>query len=770
MGSKPGAGVGRRLFAVVAWAPVLALTPGPVTAQESPDAADPQALVAAYRDGRLTSATALAAAAEALIDLGRDDPPLFHDALAAYDRAVALDPENPDLRVALGDLFLSKYNGLDARETYEQALAIDPDHPGALLGLARVRRFDGATDVFELTARVLEGDPDHAGARRLQARQYLDLEDYAAADRQAERALAAARRRSDGAEAAQAHALLAASALLAGDAERTGRRLERLEQVAAAPEAFLTLAEAATRNRLYPRAVEFAGRALELDSRSWRAWAHRGINRLRTGEIAAGRADLERAFAGDPFDVWTKNTLDLLDAMDGYPVIETRRFQLVMPPGEAELLVLYLEPLAEEAFDRLAAHYGVAPPAPIRLEVFPRHADFSVRTVGLAGLGALGVCFGPVLAMNAPSAMDAGEIHWGTVLWHELAHTFHMRLSAGRVPRWFTEGLAVFEERRAKQGWGDRVGPDFLIAYQTGRLAPIEDLNQGFMRPSYPRQVAFSYLQASLLFDFIVERWGFDAVVAMLAGYRDGESTPEVVSAALGVDLEGLAEGYDAHFRRRFAGPLAAVRPPQDGDTSGLEAMKRRAEGDPADFLAHLAVGRGLLETDAEAAVTHLERARDLFPESAAGDSPYWWLAEAHRRTGRLERAAAELTALVARGAGHYPALRALAEVRAELSDPAGAAEALAAAQYVYPYEADDHRRLAEHFEAVGRTADAVRARRAVLALEPFDRARALYHLARAQLAAGDRKAARSAVLEALERAPSYGEALELLLEIRADR
>lgn len=752
---------------------ILLAAPGPVVPQESN-----ATLVADYHAGRLTTAQQLAAAAEALIDLGRDDPGRFHDALAAYDRAIAADPDDLDLRVALGDFFLSKYNGTDAHETYQLVLDRDPDHPGALLGLARVRRFDGATDVFELTGKVLEKHPDHAGARLLQARQYLDLEDYAAADREAERALGAGGAQPE--DRAQAQALLAASGLLAGDAELARRRLERLEEATAdatdagrasgATQAFISLAEVTARNRLYPRAVDFAGRAIAIDPKSWRGWALRGINRLRTGEIEDGRRDLERAFAGDPFDVWTKNTLDLLDSMDGYRRVDTGRFLLVLPAGEAELLALYLGPLAEEAFDRLVAYYGEAPPLPIRLEVFKHHADFSVRTVGLAGLGALGVCFGPVIAMDAPSAAAAGEIHWGTVLWHELAHSFHMQASGGRVPRWFTEGLAVFEERRARDGWDDRVDPELLIAYQTDRLAPIEDLNRGFMRPAYPQQIAFSYVQSSLLFDFIVERWGFGAVQAMLAGYRDGGNTPEVVQAALGVDLGGLAEAYDAYFRRRFAGPLAAIRSPEEEDTPDLDDVRRRADGDREDFLAQLEAGRALAGTDPQAAVPYLERARDLFPEYAGAASPYWWLAEVHRQAGRVEQAAAELEALTARNRGHYPALRALAELRVELSDAKGAAEALEAVQYIYPYDPEDHRQLAQWYEDAGRLADAVRERRAVLALEPADRAQALYHLARAQRLAGDRKAARSAVLKALELAPSYDQALELLLELQTDR
>jgi Tfp pilus assembly protein PilF len=60
----------------------------------------------------------------------------------------------------------------------------------------------------------------------------------------------------------------------------------------------------------------------------------------------------------------------------------------------------------------------------------------------------------------------------------------------------------------------------------------------------------------------------------------------------------------------------------------------------------------------------------------------------------------------------------------------------------------------------------AVRERRAIVALAPVDVAGARYQLARALLDAGDVPAAKREVIRALERAPSYAPAQELLLRI----
>ena len=145
------------------------------------------------------------------------------------------------------------------------------------------------------------------------------------------------------------------------------------------------------------------------------------------------------------------------------------RFRFVIEGKESELLATYLSELAEAAYDSLAARYQYSPPTPIRLEVYRSHADFSVRTVGLAGLGALGVSFGTTLAMDSPAARDAGEFNWGSTFWHELAHTFTLGASEHRVPRWLSEGLSVLEERRARLGWGADVSPGVPRRVQGGQ-------------------------------------------------------------------------------------------------------------------------------------------------------------------------------------------------------------------------------------------------------------------------------------------------------------
>ncbi len=75
------------------------------------------------RRRRLSSRDLVAGRAR-LTYLGVDDPQLVQGRAArVYDRAIAADPDNLDARARLGELFLDKYNGAEAKRTIAEALS-----------------------------------------------------------------------------------------------------------------------------------------------------------------------------------------------------------------------------------------------------------------------------------------------------------------------------------------------------------------------------------------------------------------------------------------------------------------------------------------------------------------------------------------------------------------------------------------------------------------------------------------------------------------------
>ena len=724
-----------------------------------------------YNASTPLSSTDLTAVATAVQYLGIREHELFQDALRAYDEAVAADPGTLEPRVLIGELFLDKYNGPEADAALREVLERNPNHPRALLGLARAMKFNGTVGVMDQVEAALEQNENLTAARVFKARLHLEVENHDDARAELEKALEV------NPVSLEALSVLAASHYLRGENGEYGRIRDQVTALSPAyAELYNDVADLSVQSRKYVEAARLAQEAIAVDSLSWRAYGILGMNQLRLGLIEEGRASLETAFEGDPYSVWFYNTLDLLDTFENYDTNEEDpRFLFVLHGRESALLQPYIEAIAAEAYEALVERYGgYEPPLPIRIEVYPSHADFSVRTVGLAGMGALGVTFGSLLAMDSPAARPVGDFNWASVLWHELAHVFHLGITEHEVPRWFSEGLAVHEQRRARQGWGHQPDPGFLNRYREGLLLPVSKLNAGFVQPTYPEQVLDSYLQASLVFDFIESRWGLQVIRDMLRGYRDGRATPELMGSLLRISMDDLDRDFDAYFRQRFDAPLKALQPPVSSpgiprNPRTIEDWTRVVRENPGNFTARLALGIMLYQEERlEEAEEHLRAALRLFPEYGGMDSPHWFLSQIHQQRAETEQAAAALARLTALNESHYEALLQLAELRTELGDAVGAAEAMDAAVLIYPYEIELHDRLAQAHEVRGDATGAVRERRAIVALAPADLAGAHYELALAYVTTGEPAQARRSLLRALEIAPNFEAGLELLLDLRS--
>jgi len=465
-----------------------------------------------------------------------------------------------------------------------------------------------------------------------------------------------------------------------------------------------------------------------------------------------------------------------MDTFKNYALVETGRFRLFLDRKEADVLGPPMAALAAEAVEKLSGRYGFSPPGRIRVEAYPSHADFSVRTVGLAGLGALGVCFGPVVAIDSPQARERGAFNWGSTLWHELAHVVTLGASANRVPRWVTEGISVYEERRARPGWGDDLSLEFLRAYQAGRLLSLRELNNGFVRPTSPDQVSLSYYQASLVVEHIESRHGIAGLRGLLSAYATGASSDRAFETALGRTIDQVDADFLAALKTRLAKPLAGIRPAVSEAARRVTAPETRAalearlEKDDGDFIAHVALGQlDHREKREDEALRHLERAAQIWPESAGDESPYFPIAEIKLAKGDRDGAIAALKALVALNENHDAARLQLAALLEQKGQAEEALAVLDSSVFIYPFDPALHERRAALAARLKKPAEVRDARRAIVALNPVDRAEAYYQLASAELEAGDRTAARRSVLRSLEIAPRFERAQELLLKIHRE-
>jgi cellulose synthase operon protein C len=476
---------------------------------------------------------------------------------------------------------------------------------------------------------------------------------------------------------------------------------------------------------------------------------------------------VEKAFKGDPFNVWAKNTLDLLDSMDSFRETKRGPFVIKASAQESDLLGPYAANLLEEAAAKLTAKYRFTPKGPITVEIFQNHEDFAVRALGIPGLGALGVCFGPVIAQDSPSAREAGEFNWGSTLWHEFTHVITLQMTDYRIPRWFSEGLSVYEERRARPGWGDDWNVMFVRSFADGRWFKIADLDAAFQRPRTQQDLAVAYFEASQICEFIVDRFGFDAILNMLAMYRDKARTPDILRQVLKLSESDFDREFNAYIEAK-ARPWQQALSSENNSVASLskeEVVKQLATHDTF-ALRIRAAELFAADGDTATAATHYIRALELFPYVTGRGNAYESLAKLLEDKGDPAQAAGILDKLVKTDENNLEALKTIARIRSSLGQRQQALDALEASFYISPFDYKLHTQAGELSLELKNFSQALSEFQAALALQPPNIAEANYNVATAYHALGRQPEAKRAVLRALEAAPRYEKAQELLLRI----
>ncbi|MCH2149326.1 MAG: hypothetical protein MK095_07820, partial [Phycisphaerales bacterium] len=452
------------------------------------------------------------------------------DALAALRNEQ--DPLYWDAMLEEADVLSEKHRYNDAASAAWEALELNPRLALVWyqLGQLAVRMFDfeGADAAARTLRRLLE---DHPLAALIEAESALVRRDVEAASAILEPVL------DRYPQHPEALALAIAAAELANQ-EQLSAHLERRLRASGPgdPRPFTTIGRLLSLHRQFEQSDRWLAMALELQP-SWAA-AHieQGLMRWQAGQDSRAMASMTRAVELDPFNLRAANSLALLRSLEQYEVLETPHFIIRWAPGIDEALVRDMPEQLETMHELLAERLGWSPAERTTVELYPDHASFAVRVVGMPDIHTVAACTGPVIALEVPRAAmgsrHLGQFDWLNVLQHEYAHTLTLDRTNYRLPLWLTEGLAVSMEL-APRSWETRE----LLAreWAAGTLLDPEELDWGFVRPRRPQDRSLAYAQSWLMVEYLLAQWGQQGLDRLLDAYRDGVQESNAFPAALGV-------------------------------------------------------------------------------------------------------------------------------------------------------------------------------------------------------------------------------------------
>ena len=666
--------------------------------------------------------------------------------------------EDASVRVRWGDLFADSHQDGEAMNIYREALAIDPENAFATLGAAKVLvgGFDDAANTY--LEPLLSDSTRDAGARAaawlVVARVSLENSSYARgfdALNRAEELL-----EQNGWPLLELYALRAAADLLNNVTESsyTALSLEanpHFGDIYAIPAHFYVI------TRRYREAIDLYQKAVDVDQGLASAHEELGVNLLRDNQMSRARKHLELAYQEDPFSPKTVNTLRLLDSFEDFRLIndpETPEKGILpitfrLHREEAAVIVPYAIELTRNSIDEFTERYGFDLKEPVVVEMYPDHEDFAVRTAGMPGLGILGATFGYVVAMDSPSGRPPEQFQWGTTLWHEMAHVFTLEATNHLVPRWFSEGVSVFEEWRSGPNPGVRIPMAVYNAMKDDRFLPVAELDEGFIRPTYEQQVIVSYMQAGLVCQFIDENYGTDKLRGILYSFREGLQTGDAIETVLGMSPSAFDKEFEQFVDREHGNFLNSLDE-WHGTQQSISQLVSEGEW-------HNVVG-------------HAEQLIEMLPQYVEPDSPYLALARAKEELSLRDDAIAALTSFWKQGGYEPTSLKRLGGWMHEAGQTGDAIDVFKSVNMVDPLDQELHGVLGELLLDQDRADEALREFEIALELNPHDKAIAHFRLAKAQHALGNKAESQRQLLLALDVAPNYRPAQRLLLELmRAD-
>ena len=436
--------------------------------------------------------------------LGKHRPDL---AAAEFMLAAKANRRIPDVHVGMGAMYLKKWRFERCMQLAAAALKTNPNHQGALLlksiCLMQWRKLDQVEPVLQ---QVLKTNPNNLEALSVLAALHV-------------------RRRQEAKAQPYIDRVRKVNPNYAGLPNTIGQWLAAARQ--------------------FEQAEKYYRQAIALAPEQSEPLTNLGLLYMQTGDEDKAEEILDRAHKIDDFRRDVVNFLKILSELKKFQVKQTEHF-IVKVNGKYDAVLLeQVAEYMERIYPEITGDFDHEPGEKTIIELFPIHQQFSVRITGRGWIGTIGACTGRVIVGVAPNKQRSrfGTYNWATVLRHEFTHTVTLSATRNRIPHWFTEACAVWQQpdRRNYQAVNRLVH-----ATRTGRLMPVKELDWGFIRPKKAADRSLAYAQAEWTMEYIIATKGYDTIVKMLRGFRDGMTQAEVFAKILATDQAG----FDGDFRK----------------------------------------------------------------------------------------------------------------------------------------------------------------------------------------------------------------------------
>ena len=416
---------------------------------------------------------------------------------AEFKLANAINPRIPDIYVGVGWELLENWGFEQCLGNVTQALSFNPNDTDALILKANCimqwRKFEEVPPILD---QILKINPNQIDALSLYAAVYIRV----------------------------------------GDKDKAQPYIDRVHKISPnCLELPSTIANWLSAGRQFTEARGYYEEAAKIAPDSADVLTGLGLLYMQTGQEDKAREVLQKASDIDDYRADVINYLQLLEKLGKFKIKETEHF-IIKVDGDTDAVLL--DQVAEQAeiiHDQVVGDFKFEPKEKSILEFFPTHQQFSIRITGKGWIGTVGASTGRVIAMVVPTPdterSPFGTYDWYAVVIHEYTHTVTLGKTHNRIPHWFTEACAVWEQPDRRNFQATQ---QLVMAYLTNHLFPVHEMDWGFIRPKANGDRELAYAQAEWTMEYIIQTYKYPMILKMMDGFTAGLSQKDVFEKIVG--------------------------------------------------------------------------------------------------------------------------------------------------------------------------------------------------------------------------------------------
>ncbi len=375
-------------------------------------------------------------------------------------------------------------------------------------------------------------------------------------------------------------------------------------------------------------------------------------------------------------------------------------------PGPDEILVPHLMELLPRVRRVHGEAFQVFPETPIVLEVYD-----STRTLAKAtGLtadqiensGTIAICKFDRIMITSPRGTVRGY-PWMTTVSHEYVHLVINHRATQRVPIWFHEGLARYNESRWQEGEPHQVnGPDtmalLLGAAARGQLITLDEMSPSMALLPTQRHTELAFAEVLSLTTMLYDEVGQTGINRALDLIDEGRApnARRAIEQVLGTPFQRFEAKWRASLRRRarsrenipYVNRIRFRKDQRDPFLVDLDEVERKARD--FGYLGQLLRGQGR----PEAALVEFRKAAAVSERRSPVIQN--WIAETYLAMGNPREALAALEGIRERHRYYEPTLVNEGLALLGLGRSEEAAERFEAALRINPFDPRIHVNLAK--------------------------------------------------------------------------